>query len=167
MNYRLALCALALTAASACGGGGGGSSPAPVPTNTAPAAGGNLPLSQTVGSGPAWVDPSSHKTLYYLDVDTPTGGTCTGGCLAVWPVFAPAAGSQATGNMAIITRSDGTGTQWAYNANPLYTFTGDSGPAQTNGDNFPDFGGHWHVARPGTTTPPPGQSPPPCHGNYC
>lgn len=58
--------------------------------------------------------------------------------------------------------------QWAYQGHPLYTFTGDSGPDQANGDNFPDFGGHWHVARPNSTaTPSPGSSNPPCTGIYC
>jgi predicted lipoprotein with Yx(FWY)xxD motif len=115
------------------------------------------------------VDPSSHKTLYFLDVDTATGGTCTGACLSIWPVFAPSAGAQNNGNMTIITRSDGTGKQWAYQGHPLYTFSGDNGPDQANGDNFPDFGGHWHVARPSSSnsTPAPGSSSPPCSGIYC
>ncbi len=117
----------------------------------------------------AWVDPSTHHTLYFLDVDTATGGTCTGQCLTIWPVFAPSANAAANGNMTIITRSDGTGKQWAYQAHPLYTFTGDSGADQANGDNFPDFGGHWHVARPAasSSTPAPGSSSPPCSGVYC
>lgn len=117
----------------------------------------------------AWVDPTSHKTLYFLDVDTATGGTCTGGCLSIWPVFTPSSGAQGSGNMSIITRSDGTGKQWAYQGHPLYTFTGDSGADEAHGDNFPDFGGHWHVARPAaSTTPSPGaSSTPPCSGPYC
>jgi predicted lipoprotein with Yx(FWY)xxD motif len=155
---------------AACGGGGsgggGGSVPPPGPTPTA-APQGNLPLSETVSGSAAWVDPSSHKTLYFLDVDTATGGTCTGQCLTIWPVFVPSANAQASGNMSIITRSDGTGKQWAYQGHPLYTFTGDSGPDQANGDGFPDFGGHWHVARPNASaaTPPPGGGG--CTGIYC
>lgn len=161
---------------AACGGGGtsgggglnvnppgGGGTPAPT---AAPQ--GNLALQETVGGGMAWVDPSSHRTLYFLDVDTATGGTCTGQCLSIWPVFVPSANASASGNMTIITRSDGTGKQWAYQGHPLYTFTGDSGPDQANGDNFPDFGGHWHVARPAAAaTPAPGSSNPPCTGVYC
>jgi predicted lipoprotein with Yx(FWY)xxD motif len=128
-----------------------------------------LPLSETVAGSPAWVEPSSHKTLYYLDVDTATGGTCTGACLSVWPLFAPTANAQPQGNMSIVTRTDGTGRQWAYQSHPLYTFSGDSGPDQANGDNFPDFGGHWHIARPNSATSPPpsGGTPPPCTGLYC
>ncbi len=164
---------------AACGGGGGStgggtvpptptSTPAATPTPTA-APQGNLATQETVAGSAAWVDPSTHRTLYFLDVDTATGGTCTGSCLSVWPVFAPSAGAQASGNMTIITRSDGTGQQWAYQGHPLYTFSGDSGADQANGDNFPDFGGHWHVARPNSSaaTPAPGSSSPPCTGIYC
>jgi predicted lipoprotein with Yx(FWY)xxD motif len=181
MKTRLGILFFATAAVlAACGGGGsstGGGTPPTNPTTaptTAPTTGpsaapqGNLPQQQSVAGSMAWVDPSSHKTLYFLDVDTPTGGTCTGGCLGVWPAFAPTSNAQASGNMSIITRSDGTGKQWAYQGHPLYTFTGDSGPDQANGDNFPEFGGHWHVARPTSATPPPGGSTPqPCTGPYC
>ena len=167
-----ALCFAGAALLAACGGGGsgggGGSVNPPQPTSTPTTAPqGNLPLSETVAGSPAWVDPSSHKTLYFLDVDTATTQMCTGQCLSIWPVFAPSSNAQANGNMTIITRSDGTGKQWAYQGHPLYTFTGDSGPDQANGDGFPDFGGHWHVARPSASsaTPPPGGGG--CTGPYC
>ncbi|HEY0615549.1 MAG TPA: hypothetical protein VGC96_12940 [Candidatus Elarobacter sp.] len=172
MTKRLAIYAFVTAAALAACGGGGSSGGAAAPQPPAPTAtpAGNLPLSEAVSvGGPAWVNPSSHRTLYWLDVDTATGATCTGQCLGVWPVFTPVAGSVATDNMTIITRSDGTGQQWAYQGHPLYTYAGDTGADQVNGDNFPDFGGFWHVARPSaaTPTPPPGGgTPPPCHG-YC
>jgi predicted lipoprotein with Yx(FWY)xxD motif len=175
MHRRLAFFVASALALAACGGGGsGGAAVAPQPSGgatTAPAAQGNLPLSEAVAGSPAWVNPSSHKTLYFLDVDTATGGTCTqaaNGCLALWPPLTPSAGSVATANMTIITRSDGTGQQWAYQGHPLYTFTGDTGPDQANGDNFPDFGGFWHVARPSASTTPTGPTgPPACTGPYC
>jgi predicted lipoprotein with Yx(FWY)xxD motif len=171
-NTFAAFVFLAAATLAACGGGGGSvggggtvNPPAPTPTS---AGQGNLPLSETAGGSSAWVDPSSHKTLYFLDVDTATGGTCTGQCVAIWPLFVPTSGSQGNGNMTIITRSDGTGQQWAYQGHPLYTFSGDNGPDQANGDNFPDFGGHWHIARPtgSSATPAPGGGPP-CTGVYC
>ncbi|MGZ3563572.1 MAG: COG4315 family predicted lipoprotein [Vulcanimicrobiaceae bacterium] len=176
---RNTLASLLLTATiglAACGGGGssgggGGSIPQPMPTiapTTAPSAQGNLPLQEAVGSSMAWVNPANHKTLYFLDVDTAAGGTCTAGCLGIWPVFAPTTGSTGAGSLTIITRSDGTGQQWSYQGHPLYNYAGDSGPDQANGDNFPDFGGHWHVARPNASaTPAPGSSSPPCTGPYC
>ncbi len=176
MKERLAtLLFVTAFALAGCGGGGstgGAGNPPPGPTPTpAPVATlapqSNLPLQETVAGSMAWVQPTSHKTLYTLDVDTATGGVCTAGCLTAWPIFAPVAGSVNTENMTIVTRSDGAGQQWAYQLHLLYTFSGDSGPDQANGDNFPDFGGHWHVARPAAApSPPPGQNPPPCHV-YC
>lgn len=111
----------------------------------------------------AWVDPVSHYTLYYLSVDTPYGGTCTGACLTVWRPLVPNAYAQASGGFTIITRSDGTGKQFAYLGHPLYTYTGDTGPDEANGNNIPDFGGHWYIARPTTasSTPMPTASPMP------
>ena len=121
---------------------------------------GNAPVAETVPGGTGFVHPESHKTLYYLDVDTATGGTCTAGCLSAWPVLAPTSGAQPTVDMTLTTRSDGTGQQWAYQGHPLYNFASDSGPDQANGDNIPDFGGHWHVARPaGAPTPIPTATP--------
>lgn len=148
------------------GGGGGGGNPLPVTTpapgaTTAPQS--NLPSQDTVAGSMGWVDATTHRTLYYLDTDTATGGGCTSSCLTVWPIFAPSAGSQNTDNMTIITRSDGAGQQWAYQLHPLYFYAGDSGPDQANGESIP----HWHVARPAAAaSPPPGGNPPPCHG-YC
>lgn len=155
---------------AACGGGGGGTGgtiPQPKPTATAAANQGNIPLSETVGTSTAWVDPGSHHTLYFLDVDTATGATCTGACLSLWPLFVPNAMAQPQGSMSIITRSDGTGKQFAYQGHPLYFYAGDSARDQANGDNFPEFGGHWHVARPNASaaTPAPGGGS--CSGIYC
>jgi predicted lipoprotein with Yx(FWY)xxD motif len=141
---------LGAAALAACGGGAGGSNaasygglPPPSPPQNA-----NLPVKQTVAGAPAFVSASNHQTLYFLDVDTPTGGKCTGGCLTTWFVNAPNAAASSAGSFTIVTRSDGTGMQWDYKNHPLYTYAGDSGPDQANGEGIPFAGGHWHVARP-------------------
>ena len=108
----------------------------------------NMPVQQTVAGKPAFVNPSNNRTLYFLDVDTSTGSKCTGGCLSVWIPLAPSSGSLAKDGFTMITRSDGTGMQWAYKSHPLYMYSGDSGPDQANGNGIPFAGGHWHVARP-------------------
>jgi predicted lipoprotein with Yx(FWY)xxD motif len=143
---------VAALALAACGGGGAGTGVAgggpyggPPPT-TPPQS--NVPIQQTVAGKPAFVNPGNHHTLYFLDVDTPTGGKCTGGCLTVWIPIAPSSGSQAQNGFTIVTRSDGTGMQWDYKNHPLYMYAGDSGPDQANGNGIPFAGGHWHVARP-------------------
>lgn len=136
-------------ALAACGGGGSGGSGAygnPVPGPTPAPAG--LPVQQNVAGSAAWVSPVNDHTLYYLDVDTPSGGTCTGGCLGVWPVFAPSAGTVAQNGFTIVARSDGSGKQIDYHSHPLYYFSGDGGPDEANGNGIPLAGGHWHVARP-------------------
>ena len=160
-------CAVALVACGGGGSSGGGTVQPPVPTNPPPA--GNLPLSENVSTGgAAWVNPSSHKTLYFLTVDTATTQLCTGSCLGLWPPFVPVAGSVSVDNMTIITRSDGTGTQWAYEGHPLYMYSGDTAADQANGEGIPDFNGTWHVARPASASSGPTPPPPPggCHG-YC
>jgi predicted lipoprotein with Yx(FWY)xxD motif len=133
---------------------------------------GNAPLTETAGGAMAYVRPDSHRTLYYLDVDTASSQMCTAGsgCLSAWPLLAPIPGSMPSGDWALVTRSDGSGKQWTYQSHPLYSFAGDSGADQTNGDGIADFGGHWHVARPaGTATAPPSPMPTetPCRGYYC
>lgn len=167
-----AITLLAAATLAACGGGSGGYSgagavPQPKPTATVAGNQANLPLSETVGGTAAWVDPASHHTLYFLDVDTATGATCTGACLTLWPVFVPNSSAQAQGSMSIITRADGTGKQFAYQGHPLYFYAGDSAADQMNGNGIPDFGGHWHVARPNASSATPAPGGGNCTGIYC
>jgi predicted lipoprotein with Yx(FWY)xxD motif len=144
---------LGLLALPACGGGGmggGGAYGGPPPNPQPSPAPQGLPIMQNVAGSPAWVSPGNHHTLYYLDVDTPKGGTCTGGCLSVWPVFAPSAKTMAANGFTIVMRSDGSGKQVDFQSHPLYFYSGDGGPDQSNGNGIPLAGGHWHVARPST-----------------
>lgn len=136
---------------AACGGGGASGSNGGAyggPPVTPPVQAANVPKQQTVGGKTAFVNANNDFTLYYLDVDTPTGSACTGGCLTEWLVSKPNKSATSQGNFTVATRSDGTGTQWAYKNHPLYMFAGDSGPDQSNGDGLAFAGGHWHVARP-------------------
>lgn len=136
---------IALAACGGSGASGAGSYGGPPPTTPQQS---NVPVQQTIAGQSGFVNPANSRTLYYLDVDTPTGGKCTGGCLSVWLVLAPSSGAQGQASFTVITRSDGTGMQWAYKGHPLYMFSGDSGPDQAHGEGIPFAGGHWHVARP-------------------
>lgn len=155
------LAAAALSALAACGGGGSGSggtnNPYGVVPSTAPTAtptpgstsapqgnGGNAPLQETVAGALAFVNPANHHTLYFIDGDTPAGTACNAAaaCTTEWPVLTPTAGSQSTGGLSIVTRTDGI-MQWSFNGHALYEFSGDSGPDQSNGVYGP-----WHMARP-------------------
>jgi predicted lipoprotein with Yx(FWY)xxD motif len=93
-------------------------------------------------------------TLYALDKDTATTSACNSGCASAWPPLTASASASGSGGAAAsvgagldkakvgsITRTDGT-TQVTYAGHPLYRFSGDSQPGDTNGQGA---GGVWHV----------------------
>jgi len=87
-------------------------------------------------------------TLYTFKNDTAGTSTCNGNCATIWPPLtaqaAPTGGTGVTGTFGLITRSDGT-QQVTYNNMPLYYFSGDKAPGDTNGQGV---GGLWQVAAP-------------------
>ncbi len=69
-------------------------------------------------------------TLYYFTADSAgTGG--------------PTSSTSLTGKLSVQT--DVNGNQIEYNGHPLYTFSGDTAPGQTNGEGIT---GMWYVATP-------------------
>jgi predicted lipoprotein with Yx(FWY)xxD motif len=92
-------------------------------------------------------------TLYTLSSEA--GGTlkCIGGCLTIWPpvtvpsgVTPPTSIAGASGTFGVITRSDNSTQQLTYNGLPLYVFSHDTAPGDTNGEGIQAFGGTWHAA---------------------
>ena len=86
-------------------------------------------------------------TLYTFSRDTQNSGTsaCTGGCTAKWPAFYVAtmtlpSGLSAT-SFTVITHPDGT-KQLAYDGWPLYYFSNDMKPGDTNGQGV---GNVWYA----------------------
>jgi cysteine-rich repeat protein len=83
-------------------------------------------------------------TLYVFDNDlaAPGTSTCNGGCAATWPPLVVADGV-ATGvsDLGTIVRNDSS-VQATHEGRPLYFFSGDSLPGDTNGDGL---GGVWHA----------------------
>ena len=159
LRYIIASAALGALILAGCGGGysGGSSSgytppsstPTPAPIST-PA---STPQEMTVGGSMAFVDSSNQHTLYVFGADTSGVSNCTvaSGCTGIWPPYTAPAGTSATGTgFTLITRSDGS-LQWAANGSPLYTYSGDSASAQTNGQGITSFGGTWSVGRPATS----------------
>ncbi|MBX2884614.1 MAG: hypothetical protein KTR32_31965 [Granulosicoccus sp.] len=84
------------------------------------------------------------RTLYVFANDDAGVSNCNDGCATNWPPLYADAGAQGEGNFSIIERSDGT-SQWAYQSQALYLFSGDSAPGDTTGDGI---GGVWSVAQP-------------------
>jgi predicted lipoprotein with Yx(FWY)xxD motif len=82
-------------------------------------------------------------TLYYRTTDTPSN-VCSGGCASAWPPLisssVPTTSASLPGKLGIL--SDANGSQVTYNGHPLYTFSGDSAPGQTNGEGL---AGIWFV----------------------
>jgi len=90
---------------------------------------------------------------------------CTGQCLTVWPPLLLPAGvttavaGSGVGTLGMAAMSGGE--QVSYHGAPLYRFSMDKAPGDTNGDGINAFGGTWHVvkigaspsASPSTTSP--------------
>ena len=87
------------------------------------------------------------KTLYYFTPDTATTSACTGSCADNWPPLlstgsgTPTSATALPGKLSAQTTANGN--QVEYNGHLLYTFAGDSGPGQTNGEGVL---GKWFVA---------------------
>lgn len=106
----------------------------------------------TVGDtdlGPTLVD-ADGKTLYALTDDSPGTSTCNDACAGAWP---PVPGevtideSAVTADSTTITRDDGS-SQLQIGNWPVYTFSGDTGPGDINGQGS---GGVWFAVAPDGT----------------
>lgn len=162
----LALALLIAACGSSTGGPYGGSSTG----NATPTATTSSASATTMKTAPLTVGGKSMTvltnaggmTLYYRTSDTPTS-VCSGGCASTWPPVLsstmPSVSGTLPGTFSLL--NDANGSQVAYNGHPLYTYSGDSAPGQTNGQGF---GGVWFVAPTtlpattpaGSTTPTPG-----------
>jgi predicted lipoprotein with Yx(FWY)xxD motif len=114
-----------------------------------PAAAATTVTLRTAEVGGATVLTNAHGfTLYSFASDTPTASKCTGLCTAYWPPVtgSPKAGPGVTGKLGTIARSGGA-LQATYDGHPLYTYIGDSGPGQAQGNNLDLNGGLWYEVR--------------------
>lgn len=99
-------------------------------------------MARSVGSlGTVVVDAASGKTVYMFTKDVKDSGrsSCTGPCLTRWPALTvpdgttPTAGDGASGTLGTISRADDGAHQVTYNGLPLYFFSGDQAPGDSNG----------------------------------
>ena len=98
------------------------------------------------------------RTLYHNTKESASVIVCTGSCASTWPpLVAPGAlAAGVPGALGTVSRPDGT-TGVTYGGEPLYRFSGDSAPGDTNGQGV---GGVWFVvtaaaaSSPATTGPP-------------
>jgi predicted lipoprotein with Yx(FWY)xxD motif len=145
MTVAVALAAvLAALVIAGCGGGGSSSSGSGTSGGTA-TGGGTIGTAEIEGLGTVLVD-SQGMTVYDFTVDNGTMSNCYGGCEAAWPPVTttgkPTAGEGAMASaLGTTKRKDGT-LQVTYEGHPLYTFSGDEGPGEANGN---EAEGTWFV----------------------
>lgn len=78
-------------------------------------------------------------TLTKMTLYIQPGGTCTAGCLTVWPpLLMPAGKTVPAGATGLGTETTTSGLQVTYNGLPLYTFSTDT-KKSTNGENVGGF----------------------------
>jgi len=96
---------------------------------------------------------SSGRTLYYFTKDSASASACTGSCSGLWPPFnaspITAPSLVKTFDFSSVNRADGM-NQMAYRGRPLYIYTGDAKPGDTNGQGFNNL---WYVANVSGLTP--------------
>ena len=88
---------------------------------------------------------SDGLTLYLLESDADGSSTCYGDCAASWPAIIakePTAGDGVDGSLLGTTERDDGEVQVTYGGHPLYRFSGDSTPGDTNGQEVGDV---WYV----------------------
>jgi predicted lipoprotein with Yx(FWY)xxD motif len=102
------------------------------------------------GSVGAYLTGDAGLTLYTFKPDSKDTSTCTDACAQAWPPFTTTSedsvggGDGVTGTLSTFERPDGK-LQVAYDGAPLYYFSNDTQPGDTNGQGM---GGNWFVAAP-------------------
>jgi predicted lipoprotein with Yx(FWY)xxD motif len=100
---------------------------------------------------------SSGRTLYDFHKDKSATSSCYGACAGAWPPLLTEGDPQAQGPadramLGTTKRKDGT-VQVTYNGWPLYTYVGDTGPGEANGNDIDQFGAEWYALQPNGEEP--------------
>jgi predicted lipoprotein with Yx(FWY)xxD motif len=103
--------------------------------------------------GQILVDATSGHTLYTYDGDgRPNVSMCFGACTVDWIPLVAGVLSKPVEDFTIIDRADSL-RQWSYKGKPLYRYSGDKLPEDTNGERH---GAAWRAARVISYFTPPG-----------
>lgn len=150
---------------AACGGSSNSpsssSSPTPAASPATPAASPTPPATSPASTTGAVIQASNSphgmivtdakgRALYLYIPDKGTKSTCYGQCASAWPPLTTTSSSPSAGPglkqslVGTTKRTDGT-TQITYGGHPLYYFSGDHGPGQTNGEGL---SGVWELVSP-------------------
>jgi predicted lipoprotein with Yx(FWY)xxD motif len=148
----LALCLATALLAAACGGTSATASPTPAPTaspSPTPAPTIVAKVATDAKLGKILVDNTTGKTLYTWAKDTDEDSQCYDQCATFWPPLVTTAKILAgdgvtTGKFGTSARKDGA-LQVTFNSHPLYFYSRDTAPGQTNGQGSTGFGAVWVV----------------------
>jgi predicted lipoprotein with Yx(FWY)xxD motif len=92
------------------------------------------------------------RTLYLFERDKNRRSACNGPCAQEWPPLLsygkPFARAHVTPSQLGTSRRRDGSEQVTYAGHPLYRFTADTKPGQTNGEGLEEFGGGWDVLSP-------------------
>jgi len=151
LSFFIALFLAACGSTTSGGGLYGGGSPNPTPTTGGSQSSVVLQTAtaSVKGKSVTLLTDSTGKTLYYFTADSATQSACSGSCAQMWPPLlftgsgGPNSSTSLTGKLSVQT--DANGSQVEYNGHPLYTFSEDTAPGQTNGEGL--FG-KWFVVTP-------------------
>ena len=133
-------------------GSGGSNPPATTPPTTGGSSSSAVIQTATVtvkGQSGTVLANAKGLTLYYFTADSATRSALSRNCLQVWPPLlftgsgGPISSTSLSGKLSV--QMDINGNQIEYNGHPLYTFSGDSAPGQTNGEGLY---GVWFVVTP-------------------
>ena len=138
---------LASLAVAGCGSSGGSKANSPAPPKTANGQAATVGVANE-NVGKILVD-SQGRTLYLFERDSGTKSACTGACAIDWPPLRatgkPTVGGGATASIVATSAPSDGKPQVTYNGHPLYLFSGDQKPGDTNGEGVNAFGGLWYV----------------------
>ncbi len=143
----MALLVMACGSSSSTGSSSSGTTPTTAPTSSTPLV--KTAQATVKGASETILTNAQGLTLYYFTADTATKAACTGTCAGIWPPLfftgtgLPTSASPLSGTLRVVT--DANGKQVEYNGHPLYTYSKDTAPGQTNGEGFK---GKWFVATP-------------------
>lgn len=148
----LSLCLATALLAAACGGTAATSSPTPSPTaspSSTPAPTIVAKVTTNAKLGKILVDNATSKTLYTWAKDTDENSQCYDQCATFWPPLVTTAKTLAadgvtTGKFGTSARKDGA-LQVTFNGHPLYFYSRDAAPGDTNGQGSTGFGAVWLV----------------------
>jgi predicted lipoprotein with Yx(FWY)xxD motif/murein L,D-transpeptidase YcbB/YkuD len=121
----------------------------PPGTTAAPAPGGEPTVVVSESALGQILTSGNGMTVYLFMPDAQGTPTCTDACAEAWPPMTAEGGQVTAGDgvdsslLGTVARPDGT--QVTYNGWPLYLFSGDSAPGDTNGQGQ---GGVWYVIDP-------------------